>query len=46
VTGLKQEDLMPLRRGLEKELTSLPKDTVWPDASGVWQKMDEYLKRV
>ena len=45
VAGLKQEELMPLRRGLEMELTSLPKSTVWPDASGVWRKMDEYLKR-
>lgn len=43
VTGLKQEDFMPLRRGLEKELTALPKDVVWPDASPVWAKMDEYL---
>lgn len=43
VTGLKQADFMPLRRGLEKELTVLPKDTVWPDASPVWTRMDEYL---
>jgi hypothetical protein len=43
VTGLKQEDFMPLRRGLEKELTALPKDVTWPDASAVWTKMDEYL---
>ena len=45
VAGLKQEELMPLRRGLEQELTSLPKDMVWPDASWVWQRMDEYLKK-
>ncbi len=43
VTGLKQEDFMPLRRGLEKELTALPKDVTWPDASPVWTRMDEYL---
>lgn len=45
VTGLKQEDFMPLRRGLEKELSALPKETVWPDASGVWQKMDDYARK-
>ncbi|MBN1863353.1 MAG: NAD-dependent epimerase/dehydratase family protein [Victivallales bacterium] len=44
VTGLKQSDFMPLRRGLEKELSALPKDTVWPDASTVWKNMDDYLK--
>jgi nucleoside-diphosphate-sugar epimerase len=45
VTGLSQSDMMPLRRGLEKELTALPRETVWPDASEVWRRMDEYLKR-
>lgn len=44
VTGLKQADFMPLRSGLEKELRALPKDTVWPDASVVWERMDAYLK--
>jgi nucleoside-diphosphate-sugar epimerase len=44
VTGLKQEDFMPLRRGLEKELSALPKDTVWRDPGVVWGNMDEYLK--
>lgn len=44
-TGLKQEDLMPLRRGLEKELSALPKDAVWPDASAVWGRMDDYLRK-
>ena len=44
VTGLKQADFMPLRRGLEKELSALPKDTVWPDAGAVWERMDDYLK--
>jgi len=42
VTGLKQEDFMPLRKGLEKELSALPKDVVWPD---VGNGMDEYLKK-
>jgi len=45
VTGVKQEDFMPLRRGLEKELATLPRDTVWRDAGAVWERMDEYLKR-
>jgi len=44
VTGLKQSDFMPLRRGLEKELSGVPKDTVWPDATAVWEKMDDYLQ--
>ena len=42
--GLRQADLMPLRQGLEKELTALPPDTVWPDAGAVWTRMDDYLK--
>jgi len=45
VTGLKQPDLMPLRRGLERELSALPKDTVWPDAGMVWERMDAYSKQ-
>jgi len=44
VAGLKQEDFMPLRKGLEMELSALPKDTVWPAASAVWERMDEYIK--
>ncbi len=45
-TGLKQEDFMPLREGLEKELSALPKDAPWPDASGIWQGIDGCLKRL
>ena len=44
VTGLSQTDFMPLRRGLEKELSALPKDTVWPDAGATWERMDAYLR--
>ncbi len=44
VAGLKQENFMPLRRGLEKELSALPKETAWPDAGGIWQRMDEYVR--
>ena len=44
VTGLKQADFMPLRCGLERELSALPKDTVWPDAGSTGERMDRYLK--
>jgi nucleoside-diphosphate-sugar epimerase len=44
VTGLKQEEIMPLRSGLQKELSALPKDTLWPDAGAVWQRMDDFVK--
>jgi nucleoside-diphosphate-sugar epimerase len=44
VTGLKQEDFMPLRKGLEKELAALPEDVVWRDGGAVWDQMDAYLK--
>ncbi|MBN8215759.1 MAG: NAD(P)H-binding protein [Spirochaetes bacterium] len=44
VTGLKQAELMPLRRGLEKELSALPKDAPWPDEAAVLGRMDAYLK--
>lgn len=42
-TGLKQADFMPLRRGLERELSALPKNATWSDASPVWERMDGYL---
>ncbi|MBN2452207.1 MAG: NAD-dependent epimerase/dehydratase family protein [Lentisphaeria bacterium] len=44
VSGRNQAEFMPLRRGLEKELTALPKDTTWRDSGGVWERMDEYLR--
>lgn len=44
VTGLKQSDFMPLRCGLEKELSALPKNTAWRDASDLWGRMDSYLQ--
>ena len=43
VAGLKQADFMPLRKGLEKELASLPKDAICPDVA-VGGRMDDYLK--
>ncbi|NMB95461.1 MAG: NAD-dependent epimerase/dehydratase family protein [Clostridiaceae bacterium] len=42
-TGLKQSDLMPLKEGLKKELSALPKDTVW-SRSTISERMDEFLK--
>jgi nucleoside-diphosphate-sugar epimerase len=42
-TGLKQSDLMPLKAGLKKELSALPKDTVW-SRSTISERMDEFLK--
>lgn len=42
VTGLKQEDFIPLRHGLEKELTALPKD-IWSEPTPAWKEMDKYL---
>ena len=44
IAGLKQEDFMQLRDGLKKELSALPKDTAWPDASAIWERMDAYAK--
>jgi nucleoside-diphosphate-sugar epimerase len=44
VTGLEQSGFMPLRRGLEKELSALPKDAVWRDAGITGERMDGYLK--
>ena len=43
--GMKQTDLMPLKDGLAKELSALPKDMVWPE-SNINERMDAYLKRV
>ncbi len=45
VAGLKQEDFMPLRLGLEKELSALPENQKWPDASAIWERMDSYAKQ-
>ena len=42
--GMKQEDFMPLRLGLEKELSALPENLKWPDASSIWERMDAYAK--
>ena len=41
-TGLKQSDLTPLREGLRRELTALPKNFVWPHTD-INDRMDAYL---
>lgn len=45
-TGMAQADLMPLRHGLERELSHLPNNMVWPKADAVWAAMDEYIQKV
>ena len=42
VTGLKQEDMMPLYEGLKLEIGRTPRDLDW----GTNQRMDDYLKRM
>ena len=43
LTGLKQEELMPMYDGLKLEIEKIPKDYV-PQETPVWLRMDEYLK--
>ena len=42
VTGLKQEDLMPFEKGLEKELSKTPRNMKW-DIHHATERMDEYF---
>lgn len=42
-TGLKQTDLMPLRKGLAMELEGVPRDAKWEDF-GANERMDQLLK--
>lgn len=44
VTGLRQADFMPLRQGLERELSDLPGDVVWSDPGTTNERMDAYLR--
>ncbi len=44
LTGLKQEELMPMYDGLKLEIANTPKDYVAP-ANSIGERMDEYLKR-
>ena len=43
--GMKQEELMPLKRGLALEYGKLPKDKQWPH-SPVNDKIDAWLNRL
>lgn len=43
LTGLKQEDMMPLYEGLKLEIGNIPKDFV-PNDTEIGLRMDEYLK--
>ena len=45
VTGLKQEDMMPLKAGLALEYSKLKQGHRWP-GSGINDAMDEYLKEI
>ena len=44
LTGLKQEDMMPLYEGLKLEIANTPKDYVYTPGERD-ERMDEYLKR-
>ena len=43
ITGLRQSELMPLRAGLEKELSALPEEIPWT-GSAISERMDAYLR--
>lgn len=43
ISGLKQEQLMPLKKGLKMELDALPKDYEWP-YTPINDRMDHYEK--
>ena len=42
-TNLRQSDLMPLRQGLENELSRLPRDWEWTGWEAIGRRMDEWL---
>ena len=44
LTGLRQEDMMPLYDGLKYEIGNIPKDFV-PNDTEIGLRMDEYLKK-
>lgn len=43
LTGLKQEEMMPMYDGLKLEIGNIPKDFV-PAATPIWDRMDKYLE--
>lgn len=44
LTGMKQEELMPMYDGLKLEIANTPKDFV-PTSNPVWERMDAYLEK-
>ena len=47
ITGMKQSELMPLREGLEMELSALKKENIkWQSFDGAYNRMDEYLAQI
>ena len=47
ITGMKQSELMPLRKGLEMELSALKKENIkWQSFDGAYNRMDEYLAQI
>lgn len=44
LTGLKQEELMPLKEGLKMEIRNIPRGYI-PPKNPIGERMDEYLKR-
>lgn len=47
ITGMKQSELMPLREGLEMELSALKKENIeWPSSDDAYNRMDEYLAQI
>ena len=44
-TGMKQEELMPLKEGLKLELTSIQGKHVWQE-SGLSKRMDELMEKL
>lgn len=44
LTGLKQEDMMPLKKGLEMEIANIPKGYV-PQSNPIGERMDAYLQQ-
>ena len=43
LTGLRQEDMMPMYDGLKLEIANIPEDYV-PTDTNIGLRMDEYLK--
>lgn len=47
-TGMKQSELMPLEKGLAREISGLPKNMQWTNEyyQSIYNNMDEYLRRI